>query len=320
MDAETSKAVHACTGCGRCTSFCKHENAVGSALFAARQVSVDSGTQPRGAASTMATFAQAQNPFGRELNVLVGQWRADAPVRSQLFTGCTALVKRAELIEDILFVSAAFGTPMGVSRASARCCGYPLFAAGAVDQFREHARGVAKALAAWPELVVLDPGCAYTFAVAYPQVGVSLGTRVRTAIEVLHENLPHAPLRPPLQLKVAYHDACTLGRGLGLYEPPRALLQRAVAEVVEGSSTRREAGCAGGGGLLPRTMPEVALEVARRQAHDLSDEGALPLVSACPTSKRMFERAGHTAYDLVGVLRRWLDSGEREVSKSVDGD
>lgn len=308
MDEEASRAVHACLGCGRCTAFCKHENTVGAALFAAREAAVQAGHQPRGAASTLATFSQAQNPFGRELGTLVTQWRADSPVRSQLFTGCTALVKRPELIEDVLEVSRAFGTPMGVSRASARCCGYPLYAAGALGQFTEHARSVARALAAWPELVVLDPGCAFTFSVVYPQVGVELKTRVRTVVEVLAENLPHAPQKPPLPLTVAYHDACKLGRGLGQYEAPRALLARAVATVLEGSSTRRQAGCSGGGGLLPRTMPDAAVEIARRQAQDLAESAQVPLATACPTSKRMFERAGRKAFDLVGLVRRWVES------------
>lgn len=308
MDEATAKAAHACAGCGRCTSFCKHENQVGDALFAAREASLSSGTQPRGAASTLATFQLAKNPFGHELGPYVATWRADQPMRHALFTGCTALVKAPELIRDALTVSAAFGAPMGVSRASARCCGYPLYAAGAMALFREHARAFADSLESWPDLVVLDPGCAHTLKVVYPRLGVTLPSRIRTVVDVLADNLPHAPSKPPLTQTVAYHDACMLGRGLGEYDGPRALLRRAVSEVLEGSSSRGEAGCSGGGGLLPRTMPEVSVEVARRQAADLADDAAVPIVSACPTSRRMFERAGRTSFDLVGLLRRWVES------------
>jgi ferredoxin len=53
LDDSTAKAVHACTGCGRCKSFCKHENLVPGALFSAREASLHQGTQPRGAASTL---------------------------------------------------------------------------------------------------------------------------------------------------------------------------------------------------------------------------------------------------------------------------
>ena len=77
---------------------------------------------------------------------------------------------------------------------------------------------------------------------------------------------------------------------------------------LEAASIRSEGGCSGGGGLLPRTMPEVAVEVARRQAAEVAPQPDVPVVTACPTSKRMFERSGKTSYDLMTLLRRWVES------------
>jgi Fe-S oxidoreductase len=308
LDEQGAKAVHACTGCMRCKSFCKHENLVGPALFAAREGTARGGHQPKGAASTLATFSQAQNPFGDDLSALVATWRSDSPVRYPLFPGCSSLVKAPQLLEDTLVVSRAFGAPMGVARVAARCCGYPLYAAGAHDAFREHAKATAEALASVPELAVLDPGCAFTLKAVYPEFGVPLETRVRTVVEILEENLGHAPQKAPLDETVGYHDACHLGRGLGQYEQPRRLLSRAVAGVQEAPSLRAEAGCAGGGGLLPRTMPEVAAEVARRQAMEIGGPAGASPVTACPTSRRMFERAGKKSSDLMSLLRRWVES------------
>ena len=82
MDEGASKAVHACTGCGRCTSFCKHENEVGSALFAARSRAIEAGVQPKGAASTVATFAHSQNPFGHSLASFVASSTAAPAIQS----------------------------------------------------------------------------------------------------------------------------------------------------------------------------------------------------------------------------------------------
>jgi dimethylglycine catabolism B len=307
IDAESAKALHACTGCMRCTELCKHHNKPADALFAARSESIARGVQPAGAASTLATFAQAQNPFGVQLQPLVQSWRADAPVRYPFFPGCTSLVKRTELVEQTLKVSSAFGAPMGVSRAASRCCGYPLYAAGAFELFESHAAAFAEAIAPYPELVALDPGCAYTLKVVYPRFQVKPSARIRTLYEVLDENLPHAPLKPPLDEAVAYHDACHLGRGLGQYDEPRRLLRRAAATVSEAWSNAELAGCSGGGGLLPRTLPDTSVEVARRLAADVSPGGA-PIATACPTSRRMLERAGRPAVDLVAVLAKWVDS------------
>ncbi len=308
LDEDAAKALHACSGCMRCTSFCKHENQVAPALFSARGVTIDAGLQPRGAASTLATFTQAQNPFGRQLSTLVSARRARGPVRYPLFPGCSTLVKADQLVDDVIEVSAAFGAPMGVAKVSSRCCGYPLYAAGAHDAFRAHARALGEVFDEVPELSVLDPGCAYTLRVVYPEFGVKLKTRVLTVVEVLAEHLGHAPKRPPLDEAVGYHDACHLGRGLGQYDAPRALVARAARQVHEAASLRREGGCAGGGGLLPRTMPEVSVEVARRQAAEVAPGPDVAVVTACPTSRRMFERAGRRAYDLVGLLRRWMET------------
>lgn len=306
LDEGAAKALHACTGCMRCTEFCKHHNQPAKALFAARGETIAKGLQPAGAASTLATFAQSQNPFGRQLAPLVAAFKADAPVRYPFFPGCTVLVKRSELIDQTLQVASAFGAPLGVSRASARCCGYPLYAAGAFEPFESHARSFAESIEPYPELVVQDPSCAFTLKKIYPELGVKLSARIRTLYEVLDENLPHAPTRPPLEEAVAYHDACHLGRGLEQYDEPRRLLRRAVASVHEAPLHSKEGGCSGGGGLLPRTMQETSVDVARRQASELQQNGET-IVTACPTSRRMFERAGRRAEDLLSVLKRWLD-------------
>lgn len=298
-----AQALYACTGCMRCRSFCKHENEVGLALASARRLAVRAGLAPEGAKSTLETFTRHQNPFGVDLSEVVSRYRAEGPVRFPLFTGCTALAKQPGLVEDALAVGAALAVPFAVCKASARCCGYPLYAAGDQDAFRTHAEKVAAALRPYPELVVLDPGCAYTLKVVYPRHGVTLEGDIRTVYEVLAERLEHAPSREKLAIEVGYHDACHLGRGLGQYEEPRSLLRAAVREVREAQDSRAEAGCSGGGGLLPRNLPEVSVEVARAQAERVGGE---VVVTACLTSRRMFERAGRPAEDLLSVLRRWL--------------
>ncbi|MBX5482881.1 MAG: (Fe-S)-binding protein [Myxococcaceae bacterium] len=302
-----AKALYACTGCMRCRTYCRHENEVGFALFTARQEAIDRELAPQGARSTVRTFSQFGNPFGVDLSPLVARYRADTPVRFQLFPGCTTLAKRGEVLEAALAVGEALGAPFGVAKSSNRCCGYPLYAAGDLREFERHARATAEALKPYPELVVLDPGCAYTLRVVYPRVGVALQTDVRTIYEVLAERVDHAPSRPPMEETVAYHDACHLGRGLGQYEEPRRLLRAAVKHVREAQEHHGEAGCSGGGGLLPRTMAEASVTIARRQAERAAPDGET-VVTACPTSRRMFERAGRRSEDLLTLVRRWINA------------
>ncbi len=297
--------LYACTGCMRCRSFCKHENEVGLALFSARQQPLEQGKAPPGARSTVESFEKFQNPFGPELAQRAAAYRAEAPARYPLFPGCTSIMKSPGGVEDAVAVGAELGAPLAVSRAAGKCCGYPLYAAGAHEAFVAHAQEMAETLSSYGELVVVDPGCAYTLKVVYPLMGVELKPRIETVYEVLAARVQHAPAKAPLELTVAYHDACHLGRGLGQYDPPRALLRAAVTEVREAAANREEGGCSGGGGLLPRTMQETSVDIARRQGDRLAPGDEL-IVTACPTSRRMFERAGRRSSDLLSLVRRWL--------------
>ena len=124
-------------------------------------------------------------------------------------------------------------------------------------------------------------------------------------MEVLAAKLDRAKGRSPLTEAATYHDACHLGRGLGQYEEPRRLLRAALATLREPRESQQEAGCSGGGGLLPRTMPETSVAIAERLANRVAPEGG-GIVTACPTARRMFERAGRRSEDLFSVIRRWL--------------
>lgn len=306
VDEAGAKALYACTGCMRCRSFCKHDNEVGFALFSARELAVKKDMAPKGAKSTLDTFSQHKNPFGPELGQAVSRYPVDAPVRFGLFPGCSSLVKEHALVEDAVAVAGALNVPFGVSKAANNCCGYPLYAAGDLEGFKLHAQTVAEALRPYREMAVLDPGCAYTLKVVYPRAGVEMKTEIKTVYEILAERVAHATVRPKLPEKAAYHDACHLGRGLGQYEEPRRLLGSAVSEVIESRENRSQGGCSGGGGLLPRTMADTSVEMAKNQAARLTEDGET-IVTACPTSKRMFERAGRKSANLLGVLRRWLE-------------
>lgn len=311
LDEGGSRALHACTGCMRCRSFCDHQNEVGYALFSSRKESLEKGLSPRGVTSTRTSFAEHQNPFGRDLSRAVAAFPVETPVRYALFPGCSALAKRSESVENALAVGEALSTPLGVSKVSARCCGYPLYAAGDMDGFRAHAEKVRDSLKDLRELVVQDPGCAYTMKVAYERVGVELKTEIMTLFEVLADRIAGADHPPPLEMKTAYHDACHLGRGLGQYDAPRKLLSAAVGVFREAHELREEGGCSGGGGLLPRSMPEVAVEIARKQGERLAPNDEV-IVTACTTSRRMFERAGRKSEDLLDVVRRWLAQPRKE--------
>ena len=112
---------------------------------------------------------------------------------------------------------------------------------------------------------------------------------------------------------VRYHDPCQLGRGLGIYDAPRAILTRALGRAPDEFDDRRErSACSGAGGLLPTTMPETARAIADARLGDHARNGGGRIVTACASSLlAMRRRAGAVKVEdiLTYIARATRPSG-----------
>ena len=103
--------------------------------------------------------------------------------------------------------------------------------------------------------------------------------KVRDVTEVLAEAGPQAD-RKPLDIKVAYHDACHLAHAQGVREPPRELLRSIPGlELVEPAEWEI---CCGSAGIYNLVKPEPAAELGERKARNLIDTGAEVIAAANP--------------------------------------
>lgn len=306
LDASSAEAVYACTGCMRCTQHCRHENHVAPALVALRAEAVRAEVAPPAVKQLADRFAAHGSPYATSLREAAV--KAGMREEGTYFPGCTALVKEPQVVADALKAAEHVGLPLHVSPVSARCCGYPLYAAGHLAAFRAHAELFAQAARGLPSLVVGDPGCAFTLSKLYPELGVEL-PEVKLWVDEVSKRLAQHVDGKPVQLEASYHDPCHLGRGLGRYEAPRAILQHALggASFREARDNRQDAGCSGAGGILPLTHPETSLEIARREAEALGT--GTTIVTACPAAKRRFEKAGQKAVALETLLARFFEDG-----------
>ncbi|MGH3350581.1 MAG: (Fe-S)-binding protein [Nocardioides sp.] len=103
--------------------------------------------------------------------------------------------------------------------------------------------------------------------------------KVRDISEILDELGPVAQ-RHPLDLTVAYHDACHLAHAQGVRAQPRALLKGIpgieLREIAEGEI------CCGSAGIYNILNPEPARELGERKARNIVATGADVLVTANP--------------------------------------
>jgi Fe-S oxidoreductase len=309
-DAALAEAAYACSGCGRCGTFCRNHIDVPEALGAARAVAVEAGLAPPGIRSLLERFRRDGSPVGSiPAAIATSGVEVAAPSQTEaFFPGCAALALEPSDVLAAQAVGVAASARLPVARAAELCCGYPLLAAGDLGGFKAQARRVAAHLTSIGKLVVGDPGCAHTLRNLYPEFGVELHCEVVPLAEHLAAALPRLKARAPLRARVTFHDPCHLARSLGCTEPPRLLLRRAVSELVEPAHSGADTMCSGGGGAMPWSMPEVSGAMAKARADELA--AAAPLVvTACPTSKRALQRRGAKVRDLAAVMASWLDVG-----------
>jgi len=83
--------------------------------------------------------------------------------------------------------------------------------------------------------------------------------------------------------KITYHDSCYLGRGNGIYEAPRAVLETLDAELVEMKSCRSNGMCCGAGGAQMFKEEEAGTtRVNFERAEQAIETGANIIASNCP--------------------------------------
>jgi Fe-S oxidoreductase len=285
-----------CLSCKRCSELCPSDVCFSEFIRDARHLARQHDhTGPCTHGEVIQTWARLMTDPDlnqARLGWLTGDLAVSQDSDTVYFTGCLPYY-------DVLFRHLNFeGTAvaratvrilnaMGIQPqvlSNERCCGHDQLWEGDRETFRALARLNLKMLekTGASRIVTSCPECARTLAIDYPE---QLGDH---GFEVLHITQLAARKAAGGQLKlkpfsnpprITYQDPCRLGRHLGVYDDPRALLDLAGCDLEEMPDAKESGQCCGTSCWTDCGQVSKAIQSKRlRQARDT---GAGILVTAC---------------------------------------
>lgn len=294
----------ACTGCRQCTTYCEHGNEPGLVLMAGRARAVAEGASHPGLADYPKRFRTREVRLVDQLSTHVSEDRLADAGAIGFWPGCDAVDKGLDDIDATLSLFDRVGADeVKIVDANVACAGYPLLAGGLSDMFRWHANKAARTLERFGTVIVNCSACVYAIKALYPAEGISVSSEILSLSEFLAQSIARAPdaiAAPTNKKTVYYHDPCYLARYEGIVEAPRTVLQT-VADVREFAWSHADTECCGGGGLLPKTMPDVADAMARRRLREVAKGGGGTVVTSCGTCAFMLKSNAPSGVDVCDL-------------------
>ncbi len=294
-----AKKIFACNLCGACSSNCKAgiKDHCQDILESLREAAVAEGFGPMPEQKRFtSSIIREHNPYD-EPHVKRLSWlnplRAKSPnTKSNVlyFAGCTSSYRRPEIASATAKILDQAEVKFTVSDDE-WCCGSPLLRTGQTDLAKKQAEHNVELINKSGSEIVLTScaGCYRAFVKDYEErLGLKIKPKVLHVTQFLERLLNEGKIETPSGIKgskLTYHDPCHLGRHCGVYDPPRNILKKAGAELVEMRRNRENAWCCGSGGGVKSAFSDMSLKTAISRLAEAQQSGADTLVSACPFCK-----------------------------------
>ncbi len=287
---EVVERIFSCTDCEACQEQCFKYLPLTDIYAAMKEDMADQDLLPSGLADTLAQVNEFGNPYDKSqekrLTWLPNKERVDKEADVLFFVGCTTAYLRRGIARSAYQVLNKLGIDFTLL-GDERCCGHPYIAAGKMDQAGKTAATNLEAIEhlGIKTIVFACPGCLRTFKEDMPRL---LGKPLPFETMHLSEFLTDELAKHPVQLKktsrvVTYHDPCNLGRHMGIYEPPRELIETIPGvRLLEMPRNRDNSFCCGNGGFVRYDYEEMSVESELDRFAEAEATGADAIVSACP--------------------------------------
>jgi len=321
-DESVAERVFSCTQCGSCGEHCFKYIDIPGIYQAMREDLAGQGLTPPGLKGAAASVVAQQNPYQKpsadRYQWLKDKSLLDKQAKVALFVGCTPAYTRRSSAQDGIDLLQKMGVDFTIASTEG-CCGYPLLAAGMVEQA---AAAMTENIERYvrlgvEQLVFVCPGCCETFQKKVPQLlGRPLPFRALHLVELVAQELDAGRIEfagmPPGSM-LTYHDPCTLGRALGVYQAPRSILAAIPgSQVIEMPRHGRDSFCCGAGSFVRYDFPRLTQDAGLERWKEAVKTGASQLLTSCPGCLTQFQqiraqtRDALEVVDLVGLVNRLI--------------
>ena len=316
-DERAVEVVYQCTNCHLCREWCLPGWDIAPLMLAARAEVVDAGLAPATAVRIKQNFESFGNPYGEE-HKQSEAWIRDLPKSEApevlYYLGSTVSHRRPEIAKAAATIFERCGTPFKIL-PNEPDCGEFLYVLGFQGEARDWASSTLEAIKSSGAKVVVssDPTCIETFRHGYREWGLE----VPDDLQFLHisEYLANAihsgrlELRESFRGTITYHDPCSLGREMKVFDAPRDVLTAIPGlQLREMRLNREHSPCCGNGGGVPATFPEIASGAGANAGDVILETGADILVTSCPSCQQSLKKhvPGMEVEDLTVIVARTL--------------
>lgn len=294
--------LYTCTECGLCYAQCFENLEVNEAIRATRHQIVEKGAAPKVFSETARNILKFGDPGAvpteRRLSWMQNLSLQPSPKKANVlyWVGCTVADRTPNTAKAFVKILNHAKADFTMLKEKEGCCGYVLLATG----FWNEAKAAAKETASQIEktgvdaLVTTCAGCYYTFTKLYPEIlEVSLPCKIFHSSHYIENLIKNGKLQlKNLNLKVSYHDPCSLGRHSGVFENPRNVLRAIPGVTLTEMPLNKQLGrCCGGGGGLWSFNHQVSMDSAYLRLMDLQPLRVEVLTTACPLCQMNFRYA-----------------------------
>jgi glycolate oxidase len=276
-DDDLVDRLYSCTMCLDCTRRCPTKIEVVPIVEAARADLVKAGYRLPEHEALVEKVLTSGNIYGEEEAVKPREGEA------KLYLGC-AYGQRPNLVK--LFTRVLEGLGINPAIGEETCCGYIFKSLGYLDELEEQKKKFER-LTPDQELITFCPTCTTFLREEY-------GRDAKHALEVIAERLADSSPKQ-LGMKVTYHDPCHLGRGAGVFDAPRQIIEALGLELVEMKDNKDKSRCCGGGGGIIVSAPDLSGRLARARLEQAAATGAEALVTVCPTCELTLRQAAQAS-------------------------